>query len=345
MPRVSRRHLVDVFSHELPDFPRGLAFSPDAAWLTVGAADGTLRVLKSSSGALGLEVKLPGSVSAVAFNPSGEQLAIACHDGTTRLCVRAEGAWALGPVLPVGERVWVEHLAWSSTGILATAAGKKVRLWTATGAPVLETEPHESTVTGVAFSRDGRSLFTTSYGGVRVWPLEAHVESRHFPWKGSLISLAVSPDDAVIACGSQDCSVHFWRVETGSDSEMTGYPAKPTALAWSADSALLATGGSDVICVWGFENGGPEGKKPLLLKGHERLVTQLAFGPKERLLASAGDDRDVLLWSLSEGLKPVGLCPMGASVTELAFSPDGVFLAAADHSGQVKVWTPTKERS
>jgi WD40 repeat protein len=178
-----------------------------------------------------------------------------------------------------------------------------------------------------------------------VWPLEAHVKARHYPWKGSLISLALSPDDAVVACGSQDCGVHFWRLESGSDSEMSGYPAKPTALAWSADSALLATGGSDVICVWGFEKGGPEGKKPILLKGHDGLVTQLTFAPRERLLASAGDDRDVLLWSLSEGFKPVGLGRLDASVTEMALSPDAVFLAAASKTGHVKVWAPTQERS
>lgn len=344
MPRVSRRHLVDVFTHHLPDFPRGLAFSPDARWLAVGAADGTLRVLTTAAGAAALEAKLPESVSAVAFSPSGQQLAVACLDGTTRLWFRAGAEWNVGPVLPVEARGWVEQIAWSSRGVLATAAGKKVRLWTAEGAPVLETEPHESTVTGVAFSRDGMSLFTSCYGGVRVWPLQAHVEARHFSWKGSLICLALSPDDAVVACGSQDCSVHFWRVGSGRDSEMSGYPSKPTALAWSADSALLATGGSKVICVWGFEKGGPEGKKPLLLKGHEGLVNRLAFAPGERLLASAGEDRDVLLWSLTEGVKPVGLCRVGASVTELAFSPDAAFLAAADQSGGVKVWTPTKER-
>jgi WD40 repeat protein len=248
-------------------------------------------------------------------------------------------------VLPGGAGVWVEHLAWSSKGMLATAAGKKVRLWTSAGAPVLETEPHESTVTGVAFSSDGAQLFTTSYGGVRVWPLQAHVEARHFAWKGSLISLAVSPNDAVVACGSQDCSVHFWRTLSGEDSEMSGYPAKPSALAWSRDSALLATGGSDVICVWGFEKGGPEGKKPMLLKGHEQLVTRLAFAGGERLLASAGDDSDVLLWSLSEGVKPVGLAPMSAPVTELAFSADDAFLAAADAKGSVRVWANTRERS
>jgi WD40 repeat protein len=340
MHRLSRRALTEVFTHDLPDYPRSLAFSPDAQWLAAGAADGTLRVLRAATGEVVLEAKLPDSVSALAFNPVGGQLAVSCLDGATRLFTLDAPATPL--VLPGGTRAWVEHLAWSTKGLLATASGKKVRLWTAEGTPVLETEPHESTVSGIAFSRDGDRLYTASYGGVRVWPLEAHAQARHFEWKGSLISLAVSPDDAVVACGSQDCSVHFWRTASGEDSEMSGYPAKPSSLAWSADAALLATGGAEVICVWRFEGKGPEGTKPLFLKGHKKLVTQLAFAAKERLLASAGEEGDVLLWSPSQGLKPVGLAPMQAEVTALCFSPDDAWLAAADAGGRVRVWSPAK---
>lgn len=341
MPRVNRRHLVDVFEHRLPDYPRGLAFSPDGRWLALGAADGTVQVLYAATGKVASTHHFPAEVSSLSFSSEGDALAIGCHDGAARLLDTS--TWAQRAELPSGSRAWVEHLAWSSTGVLAVAAGKKVRLWTSSGAPVLETQPHESTITGVAFSRDGQRLFTSSYGGVRAWPLSDRAEAHHYPWKGSLISLALSPDDAVVACGSQDCSVHFWHLPRGADSEMRGYPAKPATLAWSPDAALLATGGAETICVWRFEGKGPEGTKPLLLKGHEKLVTQLSFASKERLLASAGEDRDVLLWSLADGLKPVALAPMSGAVAALRFSADDGFLAAADEQGLVRVFTPTRE--
>ena len=34
----------------------------------------------------------------------------------------------------------------------------------------------------------------------------------------------IKPDGDIVACGSQDNSVHFWRRSTGMDAEMTGYP-------------------------------------------------------------------------------------------------------------------------
>ena len=54
-----------------------------------------------------------------------------------------------------------------------------------------------------------------------------------------LVSLALSPDGNVVACGSQDKSVHFWRRSNGQDSMMTDYPWKPSELAFSLVSCLL----------------------------------------------------------------------------------------------------------
>jgi WD40 repeat protein len=94
--------------------------------------------------------------------------------------------------------------------------------------------------------------------------------ARVFAWKGSLISVAWSPDGKVIACGSQDNSVHFWRLSTGNDSEMSGYPSKPRALSWDAKSSLLATSGGEEVCVWDFAGKGPEGLPPPAAQGARR---------------------------------------------------------------------------
>ena len=59
--------------------------------------------------------------------------------------------------------------------------------------------------------------------------------------------MELSPDGDIVACGSQDNSVHFWRRSTGMDAEMTGYPGKPSHHSFDDSGKLLATSGSERI--------------------------------------------------------------------------------------------------
>ncbi len=213
-----------------------------------------------------------------------------------------------------------------------------MRLWNADGTPLLETPPHESAVAAMTWRADGRELAVACYGGVSLWSLDARALSRRLEWKGSLISAAWSPDGKVIACGSQDCTVHFWRVRSGRDSEMSGYPLKPGALAWDARSSLLATSGALEVTVWRFDGRGPEGTEPLVLKGHQAQVSAVAFHPHKAALASGGHDASVLVWEPRRGLKPLRYAFASDVVSRVAWSPDGASLVAGDASGSVTCW-------
>jgi WD40 repeat protein len=98
----------------------------------------------------------------------------------------------------------------------------------------------------------------------------------------SLAGAHACSDAKVIACGSQDASVHFWRLKSGKDSEMTGYPFKPKALAWDRESKLLATAGDAKVTVWDFRGKGPEGSRPIQLESHKGVCTRLAFSPRKQ---------------------------------------------------------------
>jgi WD40 repeat protein len=331
-----RAHLLEAWRFVPSEYPRGVAFDRTGALLALGAADGQLVVLDAATGASRWETRLPDSVSTVAFSPADDRLAVACFDGRTRL-YRSDGE--LLSTLPGAKGGWVEWVAWSKRGQLATAQGRGVRVWTADGQPVLETPPHESTISGVGFSPDGSRLLTSCYGAVRLFPLEAGVEARTLSWKSSLLSLTPSPDGKVIAVATQDNSVHFWRLASGKDSEMSGYPAKPTALAWSPDSKLLCTGGGADICGWRFVGRGPEGSEPLILRGHEQPITRLAYS-RQGLLASGALDGDVLTWDPAADATPIGIAPLGDEPAELAFSPDGARLCGAS-ARQVVLWEVT----
>jgi WD40 repeat protein len=233
----------------------------------------------------------------------------------------------------------VEQIAVSPRGDrFATAAGRTARLWTSRGEPIFETEPHASTVTAIAFGAKSDQLATCCYGGVHVWTIREAAVARHLAWKGSLIALAWSATGKIIACASQDNSVHFWRLPSGADSEMTGYPFKPKALSFDAHGKLLATSGDAQICCWDFTGRGPEGSAPIVLDAHRAQVTQLAFHPRRGLLASAAQDTGVIVWEPRKGTKPVRYGFSEDAASGLAWSPDGAHLAVVDGSGRAIVY-------
>lgn len=281
----------------------------------------------------------PGGALALAASPEGAALATAGQDGRVLLWEPAEGRSRC--VLDVGaSRRWVEHLAWSPGGRwLAAAAGRAAHVVAIDGAEVWRSDEHPSTVSAVAWAGPDE-LATACYGRVRFFELPAGRETQRLEWKGSLVSMVLSPGGDVVACGSQDNTVHFWRRSTGQDSMMSGYPGKPAALAFDPSGTLLATGGGEAVTVWSFHGKGPEGTEPGVLSLHVQPVTALAFAPRGTRLASGGRDGAVVLWTLRRDGhgRSTGAALVPDAVAALCWRPDGRTLAALDASGGVTVW-------
>lgn len=323
------------------DYARCLVWDAAGRQLLVGDAAGTLTCLDAATGAVRWETRAhDGGVLALAAHPSRPLLASAGADG--RGCLWAldgDGTPAPLRALP-GDTAWVEHLAWSPGGnSLASASGRVLRLWHADGTPLAQCDAHVSAVSGLAWCGEAE-IASACYGRVTFWQTSTGRPRETLDWKGSLISLVVSPDGAIVACGSQDRSVHFWRRYSGEDSMMSGYPAKPAVLAFDHRSRLLATSGADHVTVWSFAGAGPEGTRPGLLDAHEGQVSALAFAASRPRLAAADRAGLVLLWDIDdrgEG-RAVGAAPATAAVEALAWHPDDRTLAAADAAGAVSLW-------
>jgi WD40 repeat protein len=200
-------------------------------------------------------------------------------------------------------------------------------------------EAHPSTVSALSWSNTNE-LATACYGRVSFFDGSSGETTQKLEWKGSLISMALSPNGDVVACGSQDNSVHFWRRSTEKDSMMSGYPTKPDSLAFNRNGSFLATGGGDTVIVWSFENGGPEGTRPGLLEIHDEPISSLSFAPRGNRLASGAKDGGVVLWDLqADGAgNPIGAALMPDIVSAISWRPDGRMLGAVDARGNVNAW-------
>lgn len=321
------------FRGDAADYATCLAVSDDGVHVAVGNGAGGLTVLDGTSGALrfGREAHA-GGVQAVDL--AGGLGVSGGNDGKARLFDVASG---LERAVIEGEpRAWVEHVAFSPDAkVVAVASGKVLRFVDRDGVVLHRIEAAPSTIAGLAWNKKSTELAVAAYGGLRTYRPATGARAKYFAWKGSLVSIAWSSDEKVIACGTQDCAVHFWRLATGNDSEMSGYPAKPKALAWDASGTMLATGGDATGIVWSFTGKGPEGTKPVQLAGHGKPITKLAFHPKKGLLASASQDGSIFVWEPKKSNKPVAFASMPAEVTGLAWRGATTDLVACDAEGGI----------
>ena len=307
--------------------------------LMVGDAAGGVYAFDGKSGAAVWEQRgvHEGGVLAVAIHPSGTAFATAGQDSRVLIWSAAEGQ--VSRAIDVGSG-WVENVAWSPDGQwLAASCSRQVRAYGADGAEVWRSDDHPSTVSAIAWSSVGE-LATACYGRVTFFAAPTGELRQKLEWQGSLVSMVLSPDGDIVACGSQDNSVHFWRRSTEEDSMMSGYPAKPSALAFDDTGTLLATGGGEAVTVWSFEGSGPEGTRPGVLELHVQPVTTLAFARRAMRLASGARDGAVVVWSLQKDGEgdPIGDAVVAGAVAGLYWRPDGRALAALDARGGVTVW-------
>lgn len=333
-----------LWHYDAGDHIAALTWLPGGRTLAVAPVTGAITLLERATGKVTQRLMghAPGNC---ALTAAGEFLASSGQDGITRIFhfATGEALRELRTSAITGE--WCEHAQHSADGkLLATTAGRTIRIWSQEGDCVFASTGHDSTIAAVAWRPDSSGIATGCYNGVKlfrakdgVWESQSYEELR---WKGSIISLSWSPNGRYVAAGSQEATVQFWRLpyRAGEELFMSGYQTKVRELAWDSDSRFLASGGGEIVTVWDVSGKGPQGTRPKQLEGHSDRVTVLAFQRRGALLASGGADGRVFIWDLKKAQRHLKEIRPPGSIAALAWSPDDSALAIGTADGEVFVW-------
>jgi WD40 repeat protein len=302
---------------------QALAFSPDGARLACADSDCTIRIWDfAQSRTIVVLPARSGEVRCLAFSPDGQRLASAGTEHVVHLWDSNEDGSASEPADPLSSRTCVA-VSPDGARLASLGAATPLRVWD------MVSDRHALTLTDST-------------------PLRAFAASLDGKWYAGSRDLGDGPEEwnARVRHDTHEprATACLWDARTGARAAtLEGQRAPVTALAFSPDSRLLATGGflSSDVWLWYVPSGEPALLLPAVTEACS--VEVLAYQPQGKLLAigaidwmmTGGTNGQVFLWDLA-GQQVAQTLPRGA--TGLAFHPNGRRLAVSGLSHVIHVF-------
>jgi WD40 repeat protein len=287
---------------------RAISWAPDEHALVSGGDDNRALIWKMDGTVLS-ELVFNAPVRALAWSPDGMQLAAGSATTVSFFNVQTESLLdenAVQHTAPVTSLAWIEG---SASLPLALSAGRDTRaiVWNGqTHQPQVVFRQHTTAIEALAVL--AQTVATASHGGV----------------------------------------VRVWNALSGQ--EIHGYYADSLqplrAIAFSSAGSLALGGDAGIVSLWNdgrtctLQRQDTFGMRcidpPAHLPRQNRPVRAIAFSPDGTLLATGGDDNNLIMWSV-QTMTPLFQQLQHDAIVALSWSASGQFLAGAVGS-RVAVW-------
>lgn len=322
-----------------PYFATALVYTPDGKQLAVGAFDGSIALIDTTSGKL--VRRLTGHedfivLRGLAVAPDGSTLYSTGADGTVRAWNIATGS-EIGQFTG-GQTLLVLGLALSPDGTrLASISAEEgnVIVWdTASRTQVDKLLTEQGLITGLAFTPDGSALGMTSVGGaLRLRQSDGKQSVVGAPGSVKLVAFLANAQLGIL---TDQGEVRIVRPRDNTNQVLNGLDGTPLALVANRTGTLLASGSSTgKIAVWDAE-----GKSRAVLQSQIPVAQLLAISDDGRYLAVGGTPQlsQVEVWEIGSAKLIQSLAGPREGVNTLTFAPASTKLAATDRAGELFLW-------
>jgi WD40 repeat protein len=277
----------------------------------------------------------------VAFSPDGETILIACADGTAMLWKTASGGHNT-IVLPKTSEKGLRRGVFSPNGelIVLSGEGGTFTVWDAKECKLLRSViAHEGRICALAFTPDGKKLFTGSTKGptLKSWdPYTGEAISEIPAHESQVTRISFSSDGHLLASGGGEdgvCSV--WDTSTWEKRfSVTASSAELKGVSLTPDGSILATGGAEgVVRLWDTHDG-----RLIRTFAIDDEIFGVEFVPDGKTLAVFDINDSISLWDAATGELRHKYLAHWSWITSMAVSPNGSRLATGSVDGTVKLW-------
>ncbi len=270
---------------------------------------------------------------------------------------RALGLWAVGeltsgaaPVaMELADRMeplerWPRTIVQRDDGsLLAGDAGGNLYTIDASGEIQHQWAAHDSAITALALSADGRMIISGDGEGVlERWSLTGERLGQTQPLPAAARELLAVPGGDFLSA-ADDGHIRLHSAANGAEiRRYSDHISRVYALALSADGQTFWSGGYDrKLRQWDLHTGA-------LLQsweGHGQSINDITLSADGALLATACDDRMVRIFSLPDLADPVVLRGHYKPVTTVLFSPSGDRLYSGGKDETIRVWDLSTHQS
>jgi WD40 repeat protein len=154
-----------------------------------------------------------------------------------------------------------------------------------------------------------------------------------------VVSLAFGNDNTSLISGGNDNVVIRWKIKakTKVGYDLVENSNTINSVVIGSDGKTLAAGDQwdGSVQFWDLETNSPLTPP---LPGHTARIRDLAFSPDGRLLASAGDDKVIIVWDVASRQELAHLHGHSDQVMSVAFSPDSKVLASGSKDKRIILW-------